>query len=412
MKLSLENVRCFSGRHDVELSKITVLVGENSTGKSTFLAMLNAAIPDFKVTKVPTVRDFNCHPYNLGHFSTIATDKGGRGKAKYFAVGLDSPFGNYRAVYNSDKGQPALARLTIWTREVQLSIEHNMGVPAVTLTKQTGQKDVFTAHVPEEDSQLSLEEIATRVFWYFADESLSMEAQRLFRGLDRRKSRPPNKVSLAPIRTKPERTYDKAIADFTPEGDDMPFVLARGATDAAGRDLSSTLDRFGEDSGLFKRLEIKRLGKKEGDPFQLTVAPAGKARNITDVGYGVSQSLPVVVQSANSPKGTFLLLQQPEVHLHPRGQAALGSLFVDLAVRDGKTFVVETHSDQIVDRIRRCVARGKIPSSDVQILFFSREGHDAHIHPIQVSNDGSLIGAPPAYRSFFLEEETSLFLDS
>ncbi len=103
--------------------------------------------------------------------------------------------------------------------------------------------------------------------------------------------------------------------------------------------------RFGEQAGLFKKVDIKKLGDSLADPFQIMVTTNGIPANLIDVGYGVSQALPVVVQSMLAAKEQMLLLQQPEVHLHPKAQAALGSFFVDLVASGNKEFVVETHSD-------------------------------------------------------------------
>src|SRR5881396_1662040 len=74
--------------------------------------------------------------------------------------------------------------------------------------------------------------------------------------------------------------------------------------------------------------------------------------NLVDVGYGVSQALPILVDTLQRPAADeVFLLQQPEVHLHPRAQAELGSFFVSQAGKK-RRFVIETHSDYLVDRVR------------------------------------------------------------
>jgi predicted ATPase len=133
--------------------------------------------------------------------------------------------------------------------------------------------------------------------------------------------------------------------------------------------------------------------------------------NLVDVGYGVSQVLPVLVDIALADKDSTLLLQQPEVHLHPRAQAQLGTYFVR-AVELGVNLVVETHSDQILDRVRmevRDAARGKkkkgIQPEQVLILYFERTDEGVKVHPITIGKDGGLVGVPEGYRDFFLREE-------
>ena len=89
--------------------------------------------------------------------------------------------------------------------------------------------------------------------------------------------------------------------------------------------LHDDLVRFGRASGLFSNIKVKRHGRQMSDPFQLQVkVRTGPNANIMDVGYGISQSLPILVDLMHEEQSVFLL-QQPEVHLHPRGQAELAS---------------------------------------------------------------------------------------
>jgi predicted ATPase len=169
--------------------------------------------------------------------------------------------------------------------------------------------------------------------------------------------------------------------------------------------LSEELTRFGEASGLFKEVNVKLLGKSS-DPFQLQVTVAGPASNLIDVGYGVSQALPILVDCLDDNKKMFLM-QQPEVHLHPKAQAQLGSFLGYLAVKQNKQFLVETHSDHLVDRVVMDVRDGKhgLKPKDVRILYFERKRNYVNVHPMEIDEAGNLIGAPPGYRRFFLDEE-------
>jgi predicted ATPase len=120
--------------------------------------------------------------------------------------------------------------------------------------------------------------------------------------------------------------------------------------------------------------------------------------------------LPILVDTLTETKGQTFLLQQPEVHLHPRAQAALGSLFVEQAAQRDQTFVVETHSDYIVDRVRMDVRDKKhgLTADKVIILYFERVGGRATVTPIEVKENGELAGIPQGYRRFFLQEEGHL----
>ena len=107
--------------------------------------------------------------------------------------------------------------------------------------------------------------------------------------------------STSPIRSRPERTYDPTREFKDPEGSDVPMYLMRiEATQKKDWEVLKTqLVEFGKNSGLFQNIEIKNLGRSLGAPFQLQVKVRGPKANIIDVGYGVSQILPILVQILN-----------------------------------------------------------------------------------------------------------------
>jgi predicted ATPase len=173
--------------------------------------------------------------------------------------------------------------------------------------------------------------------------------------------------------------------------------------------IKASLDAFGRASGLFEELSLRTLGKTDSDPFQIMIKIAGPPSNLIDVGYGVSQVLPVIVDLVRGQRQQTYLLQQPEVHLHPRAQAALGSFLCEFARSSRSRVLVETHSDYIIDRVRADVRDKKnISHRDVVILFFERSGYDIKIHPIELDAQGNLHRQPAGYRTFFMEEERRL----
>jgi energy-coupling factor transporter ATP-binding protein EcfA2 len=415
VEILIENVRCFAGRHVIPIRPLTVLVGENSSGKSTLLAALSI-VSD---SRFPFSPEFNQPPFSLGNFQTIATYKGPKeGHAASFSLGFTSEGGelprDVRATYIWDHRRTSISKLLVekprgaailillpGTDEYEIEVipiptdkgpSEKFRVPAGDLKKPRDVSELYLDDFPDFPERAFL--AAKRIELVFSDLSLT------------------SAVSIAPIRTKPERTYDEAVEDFSPEGRHIPFVLARilsGGTDAKGKaKLLKGLKRFGEQSGLFKDIEIRDLGDQPGDPFQVMVTVAGRPANLLDVGYGVSQALPVVVQSILAAEGDLLLIQQPEVHLHPTAQAALGSFFVDMVGDHDKRFIVETHSDYILDRIRMEIADGKLPSEAFLILYLERKGTETTVYPITVDSLGNLIGVPPTYREFFLREAVNL----
>ena len=175
--------------------------------------------------------------------------------------------------------------------------------------------------------------------------------------------------------------------------------------------LQEALERFGKDAGLFDEITVKPLGK-QSDPFQLQIRrfdgrTKGPKRNLIDVGYGVSQVLPIVTELLRQDAPEMFLLQQPEVHLHPSAQAALGSLFCRIAGWS-RQLIVETHSDHLLDRVRMDVrdGAGSLKPEDVSILYFERQHLDVRIHSLRIDEEGNIVDAPPGYRQFFMEEVT------
>lgn len=187
------------------------------------------------------------------------------------------------------------------------------------------------------------------------------------------------------------------------------MLLASTSTEGgpAWEELKRSLDEFGQQSGLFTGIKVRRLGKGEGDPFQIQVNLGGAMTNLMDVGYGVSQALPLVVDCLRKGSGDTFLLQQPEVHLHPKAQAEMATFLGALAKLRNKRFLIETHSDYIIDRIRMDVRdrRSGLRPEDVSLLYFERKGKDVRIHHLYFDELGNLKNAPPSYRSFFLQEE-------
>jgi len=410
MELILENVRCFCGEHKFPIHPLTFLVGENSSGKTTALAMLSSAL---KMEAFKPRPSFNEPPYDMGSFDTIATSrvrKGGRSKS--FAVGFseedegrnESPkFLKILGTFVEKSGQPSLKSLSFETKEGKacVKLEEKKISTDLSFSNGGGRNKYSFSFEKEEFFDIGRDWLAMLLFNLEQKLRTQKEISRArfldvfyrgwyFRARDIRRQ----PVSFAPVRTKPKRTYDQIKDEFSPEGGDVPLVLARvfeTGTDAQRLTLLNSLKEFGKESGLYKNLRVKRLGKKPSDPFQVLITIAGPAANLQDVGYGVSQSLPIIVQSILAERGRRLLMQQPEVHLHPRAQAALGSLLVSLVMNDRKAFVIETHSDYIIDRVRQEIATGKIPHDAVSILYFEKKGVGAEVYPIYLDPEMKLI---------------------
>ena len=230
---------------------------------------------------------------------------------------------------------------------------------------------------------------------------------------------PVSVFGTSPVRSRPKRTYDPTREFDDPEGSDVPMYLMRiEATEKKNWEVLKTqLVEFGRNSGLFENIDVKNLGRSLGAPFQLQVKVRGPKANIVDVGYGVSQILPILVQILNpgiskdarrTPRPIYSLLQQPEVHLHPKAQAEFSSLLAKLANKGAQSFIVETHSDYMIDRARIEIRKGNIRPEDVSLIYFEPKGNIVRVHNISFDKMGNMEGVPPHYRDFFLKESKRL----
>jgi hypothetical protein len=418
VRLQFEGIRCFAEPQDAVIRPITLLVGENSSGKTTFLALyrIATAIANGVVNNPP----FNADPFWLGAYDQIASHRGGsRGRAKSFSLAAtvddDAGHCSLRTEYLSRRGQPSprscrleAGRLAIQANNEDLqggsiSFESplskaNVKYPRLNLEGvMLFRPDQWPANVVQESA--------------LSQSDLRLLGDALYRI---RGQFPESPYAFAPIRTSPKRTYDPIGVEPNPEGSHVPMHLAalsRSAKQQEWAELKSALREFGAKSGLFQEIDIVDKGRTEGDPFQVGVKSGGRAFNLIDVGYGVSQALPILVDALQQGQGfpgfPSFLLQQPEVHLHPKAQAELGSFFAKRA-EAGRRFIVETHSDYLVDRIRMEVRRELLKPEHVSLLYFERGKSGATIHNLELDANGSITNPPPGFRQFFLKEERDL----
>lgn len=435
-EVTLENYRCFRERQSVRLAPLTLLVGDNSTGKTSFLALIRALWDAAFGDRLP---DFKEAPYDLGSFDEIVSSGSTEdGSALTFKAGFRAEATRTRsrrrrnphaARFTVDfvkKGSapfPAVRRLegsAYWVGDSVKSDGH-----ALQVGKTQDEEEVATTTMPRywrHDSDIAFMpfEFVTKTFLYERliepkEQWFPREADRepLLRFVRLWNAKSPRPFATAPVRSRPRRSYDPAAPRRDSEGDYIPMYLAHLLrTDRSEwGELKTSIVSFGSRAGLFDDIRVRQLGEHDGDPFQIQVQrPAADGRsssfhNLVDVGYGVSQVLPIITELFRPGAAQMLLMQQPEVHLHPSAQAALGSLFCEAAT-GGRQLIVETHSDHLIDRVRMDVrdSATKLHADHVSLLFFERRDLDVRIHSLRFDEEGNVIGAPEGYRRFFMEE--------
>ncbi len=216
---------------------------------------------------------------------------------------------------------------------------------------------------------------------------------------------------LGPLRAAPQPLYGLPEAasglSVGPNGEYTAAVLSTYGKryapvpmpDGAVRTVSlgAAVDQWMAKLGLLAAVKPRERGKY-GYELNVEISGVDRPLDLTTVGVGVSQALPIVVLGLVSEPGALLLFEQPELHLHPDVQAELGDFFLALA-RSGRQLVVETHSEYLVNRLRRRQATDQDPDAAdlTRLFFFERDGADAKVIPARIGQDGSMPDWPRGF---------------
>jgi hypothetical protein len=435
--LFIDNFRGFS-RTFVPISEVSFLVGENSTGKTSVLGLLKLFMNPHSLLMA---QDFGDEGVDFGNFPDMVSAHSKN--QRRFDIGIiyesskkkgDLPIFGYILTYAENKGLPKLAKCTFFLKTDQISLNYVGRKVWVKATKHPTLptfeyiKEIFLSELGSEiGKDSSYEKLITPsglhgdVPPFFA---LSFARNQLKRDTEKERVKEkedflfypeifasiPQLCWVAPIRTKPKRTYDVLTHEFSPEGEHTPYLL-RGILRSKSQStrFRTAICKAGKATGLFQDVKIRNFGSGATAPFEVDIVLDGKGLNVNTVGYGVSQSLPVLVELIARRKGSWFAIQQPEVHLHPRAQAAFGDVLFEMASKEEKCFVIETHSDFLMDRFRLNYKTSHIRNPESQILFFERKDEHNLVTPLLIGESGELPeDQPETYRDFFIHEQMNM----
>ena len=463
-EIRLKNYRCFKSEQRARIAPLTILVGENSAGKSSFLAMIRALWNLYHNHRVP---NFNEEPFDFGTFDNIVfsgyedkkfsktfsagfrIDDGTQISDGHLPIWFDVEFGrrgtapfpikldmkskekNLKLTLNSRDGN--LAQVFIQTKrgswkseDLQDSIklfEENrltnlrLIMPELTPISLLQSREISTTAAGDiwGKNGVDYTPVSKKSSTQISDNDWHQVVKLLdviYMSTSNYYLRKRPSYASSPVRSKPIRIYQSKLFAWDPEGDFAPMYLAN-LCETGGNEwikIRDKLKEFGSQSGLFDEISIHSYEKHGGGPFQVEVRrsggqPKGKNRNLIDMGYGVSQILPVATELLREDPTPLLLLQQPEVHLHPSAQAALGTLLLQTADRE-QIVIVESHSDHLLNRIRMDL-RDRVGDSrpeDVSILYFEDSDAGSMIYSLRIDEQGNMIDAPESYGRFFMDE--------
>jgi predicted ATPase len=205
--------------------------------------------------------------------------------------------------------------------------------------------------------------------------------------------------ALGAFRERPTRTYlfsgqnMKRVGKTGIGAIDM-LVSDSGKRGSKGKVLIEKISEWFSRTEMAQALEIKPLTSRH---FEVCVKDqSGKIHNLCDVGFGCSQVLPVLVASYSFATGRedlimskpTLVIQEPEIHLHPNAQAELGSVFAEIGKRGRGQLFIETHSPYLIIRLQTEVAKKTLDNADLKIFYVKKTSEKTTFTNLRVGKDG------------------------
>jgi hypothetical protein len=427
LSLYADNFRGFSDTL-IALERVNFLVGENSTGKTSILSLFSL----FQDQTFWFTHDFNTETVSLGYYDEISAPSIPSFRIGYadtesrnVFTGSNDPEPRYHLFEFCNRDNiPTLSKLrarsvsvdffAVWdgTKLFYRILDTPTPTPPFSdwlHDRAPAMSNLIEAKSPGRLSQRPM----MQSFFQIVEEETRQDHPQLSRALwpllyPHMMAQP--MAWIAPIRAKPKRTYDSYKVNFSPEGEHSPYVLkelltSRGKT----QEIETQLKRFGKGSGLFKKIDIHKHGRGKTAPFEIYVQLGNRRFRIANVGYGVAQVLPIIIELLSRPKATWFAIQQPEIHLHPKAQAELGSTMFWFAKNWDDCFFIETHSDFLIDRFRSHMSQQTDKVPETQLLFFERGKNGNSVATVPISQSGGYSAAvPKGFRDFFIKEQLSL----
>ena len=231
---------------------------------------------------------------------------------------------------------------------------------------------------------------------------------------------------LGPLREEPRRIYQwsgESYEDVGAKGENI--IGAMLAAQAQGRKLNRKaravmadffpfIAQWLKEIGIIYSFELRPVaeGRKEYEVLIKTHPKASEVR-ITDVGFGISQVLPAIVQAFYSPPESIVLMEQPEIHLHPHVQAGLADVFISaIKSREKEShrnvqLIVESHSEHFLDRLQRRIAEQELNPESVAVYFCSVNRGEPCIEELKIDEYGEISNWPESFFGNEMDELTA-----
>ncbi len=429
VSLRCENFRCFRDTGTLELAPITVLVGENNSGKSAILQALHLPTRTLQSEDPGICLKLLHQDYDYGSYQDLVFNHDGRKLITLsFGAMVDAK------VIHDKKITRERLRIILKLRYGYLPKRNEIYLHGFVIQdgrgrrlnilqdKYSGSKKILMRHHTDVSGYLPrLFErrgflfhprfdpftTFTRLKRKYGDEkagrivndmSTDLQITHVFASGFR------NVQILGPIRVSPSRTYlySGEMAERIGSRGELALqnysaLLKRGKKEDMEKikSINNALYQL----RFIKKFDVKKIGTRHYELWTQHKESSLSA-NLADTGFGASQVLPVIVSLYTSSPGSILLYEQPEIHLHPAAQAELGSVFAKACSQD-KRIIIETHSENLLLRIQTEVAKGKLRPEDVKIYYIQPHPSGHRVVPIPLNKKGQFLAEWP--KGFFEE---------
>lgn len=409
--LHLKQFKAWADTGPIALKPITLLLGTNSSGKSSLiqsLLLLKQTIesPD-RTIHLNLGGDERNDVFNFGDFSSILTQGStDRQFEIHFTFQRDSAdnrvkAGGFDAVYGQTKGGAlAIQQLRLSTEpdgHVFRVQRREKGAFAIYVEPEITTRGKSRDYAPERSIAFSSKAVTLLGEDGSVVQDISLAIRRELEGL----------IYLGPLRQKPRRDYPWNKGQpgiFEPDGKQAIDVLLASALlpgpdrNRVIKDVSRWLKRM----DLADQLQVRQVGRSTH--YEVVIDSQSVSANLRDVGIGISQVLPVLTVAFFAPPGSTVILEEPEIHLHPLAQSVLAELFAEASRERQIQFVIETHSEHLFRRMQTLVARDVLSTDECELYFVEQDQGTAQLRRLQLDIYGRVTNWPERFFGDTLSE--------
>jgi len=420
--IRLQNFKSFIDSGEIALAPLTVIFGRNNTGKSSILQSLLLLRQTLDAPADVARLNLRGSVYDAGAYADVVHNHQTSQNVR-FCLGVSgggaSTEGKLELEFRSDEPQaPRLKRLTITppqADELVFSPGVGQGGPyELTIGDKklgVGKKANFVFSVNQFLPVIG--EVPSHVGRPSREEKSRTAAKQILKAVENslRSTR-----AVGAFRRQPDRRYD--YGGRPPETVDMTgqHVIDALVEDSNRRrnhgDLVRSVNKWLEKVGRVRLMPIPTITRQtKVYVIRLKDTDSGRWANFADVGFGIGQALPVIVEGLRTPEDGTFLVQEPEIHLHPDAQLAMADFLIGL-VGAKRRVIVETHSENILLRIRRAVVQHTsagdgsawgLPRNDISIVHV-RKTTDGASHAARLDLDD--LGQIKNWPRGFMDEAT------